>query len=616
MEKLGNYVAVKELSGTAWAKLYRGFKVDGKAKERALIYQVPLALQSPDQFPHHLAVLDVLHHEMAGGKFLFGHKYISGFPLNMVMARCDRDGFPLPMDHALLIMERVLSAWEDYKLGLPHPFLIWMTFDGEVKCSPLPLAKVFPKWKHDELLPWLSPQVAGGAEWSRPDQVWAAGSLFFQLLTGKTLPSGASDDTRVAAILKTPAMVEGPIPKDLQMILLKALASKVEERYQHIKEMREELGQLIYSGAYTPTTFNLAFFMHTLFREESDGEEKLLEQENALDLTPVLAPPPPPKPASPPPSAAPQGPARSTPSFAQAPEPETETKKSPALFIGLAAVAVVLVLAGIFFFNRGSEPPVPQGPSPAEVKRQEEMAAKLKEAEQKILDMEAASAKNKEELEKLQKAQKEGQKNPEIDKEIERKKQEILDAEKRAAAMKKEMEAKKEPSAPPPSTTPASVVAGPAVPATNPAGSPGAPSTPPPTVPTPAVVSPVPAPQDAATPKVEPAPAAPAKPVSTVKEGDLVPISGVDNAPVPTKKVLPTPPPIAKMKRMTSKVTLKVLVSEKGKPDQVEVVSISPPSSVGFDKAAVEAVKRWEFQPATKDGVRVKCWFLVPVVFE
>ncbi len=624
MEKLGNFVAVKTLDSTAWAKLHRGFWVEGKSKERAIVYQVPQAIQAPDKFPHHLAVLDVLHHEIAKGELLFGHKYIAGFPLSMVLARCDRDGFPLPLDHALLIMERVLSGWEDYKLGLPHPFLIWMTFDGEVKCSVLPLPRAFPRWKHDELLPWLSPQLIAGQEWERPDQVWAAGALFFQLLTGRVLPASESDDERVAAILQTPAMAEGPIPKDLQMILLKALASKSEERYQHIRDMREELGQLIYSGAYTPTTFNLAFFMHTLFREEADGEEKVLEKEDALDLAPILAPPPPPKPAEPPSQAASQGPARPAPSFAQIPEAEPEAKKSPGLFIGLAAAAVVLVAAGVFFLRGGEKPaPTPQGPTPAELQRQADMAAQLEEYKAKMEELEATAAQNKEELEKLQKVQKEGKKSPEIEKEIERKRQEVLEAEQRREQMKKEMDQKKEPApaapaggGPPPVTgtaatppAPASTVPGAAPPSTPPVlPGPGAPA---------GTTTPTPIPASADPTPAKPV-SVPAKPVPSVKEGELVSISEVDSPPVPMKKVNPDFPPIARMKKITGKVTLKVLVSEKGKPEQVEVVTISPSSAtnVGFDKAAVEAVKKWEFQPATKDGIRVKCWFLVPVVFD
>jgi len=107
--------------------------------------------------------------------------------------------------------------------------------------------------------------------------------------------------------------------------------------------------------------------------------------------------------------------------------------------------------------------------------------------------------------------------------------------------------------------------------------------------------------------------------VVTDDQGNPLPGASVTiESGAPMKKVNPDFPPIARMKKITGKVTLKVLVSEKGKPEQVEVVTISPSSAtnVGFDKAAVEAVKKWEFQPATKDGIRVKCWFLVPVVFD
>lgn len=189
MDKHGSFISLALVDGTAWGAIFRGFKAeDPKTREHSLFYQVPLAFKLPESYPHHIAVLDVLHHEMVQGKLYFGHRYVSGFPLSLVLKRCERDGFPLPLDHALLIMERVLAAFEEYRPGFPHPFLIWMTYEGEVKCSPLPLSRAFPKWKHDELLAYWSPQLIDGEEWSRADQVYAAGALFFELLTGSPFP--------------------------------------------------------------------------------------------------------------------------------------------------------------------------------------------------------------------------------------------------------------------------------------------------------------------------------------------------------------------------------------------------------------------------------------------
>ena len=95
-----------------------------------------------------------------------------------------------------------------------------------------------------------------------------------------------------------------------------------------------------------------------------------------------------------------------------------------------------------------------------------------------------------------------------------------------------------------------------------------------------------------------------------------MPMAEVDTAPVPIKKVAPLYPAIAKMRRVSGQVTVKILVSETGKPLEINVVSVNPPSNLGFDKAAVEAIRQWEFQPARKEGVRVKTWFIIPIPFE
>jgi protein TonB len=60
-------------------------------------------------------------------------------------------------------------------------------------------------------------------------------------------------------------------------------------------------------------------------------------------------------------------------------------------------------------------------------------------------------------------------------------------------------------------------------------------------------------------------------------------------------------------------VLLRVLVSEKGTPLQVEIVRRAP---VGLTESAVEAVKRWTFAPAMKAGVAVRTWMTVPIPFE
>jgi len=64
---------------------------------------------------------------------------------------------------------------------------------------------------------------------------------------------------------------------------------------------------------------------------------------------------------------------------------------------------------------------------------------------------------------------------------------------------------------------------------------------------------------------------------------------------------------------MGGMVLLRVLVSERGTAQEVEVLRRAPG---GLTESAVDAVRRWTFSPATKAGVPVKTWMTVPIPFE
>ena len=69
------------------------------------------------------------------------------------------------------------------------------------------------------------------------------------------------------------------IPKPLAEILLKSLARDPGSRYGEMQEMRKAIDTLLFSGDFTPTTFNLAFFMHSLYREDIEREARALKED-------------------------------------------------------------------------------------------------------------------------------------------------------------------------------------------------------------------------------------------------------------------------------------------------------------------------------------------------
>jgi protein TonB len=79
--------------------------------------------------------------------------------------------------------------------------------------------------------------------------------------------------------------------------------------------------------------------------------------------------------------------------------------------------------------------------------------------------------------------------------------------------------------------------------------------------------------------------------------------------------VRPVYPEIARTARLEGRVILQAVICRDGSVTEVEVLSCNQPS-LGFEDAAVEAVKQWRYEPATADGDTVDVYFTIMVDFE
>jgi len=72
-------------------------------------------------------------------------------------------------------------------------------------------------------------------------------------------------------------------------------------------------------------------------------------------------------------------------------------------------------------------------------------------------------------------------------------------------------------------------------------------------------------------------------------------------------------PPAARRMNRSAEVTVRALVDEKGRVEKAE--RVGAPVGMGFDEAALEVARLSAYNPATKDGVRVKMWISMKVTF-
>ncbi len=103
-------------------------------------------------------------------------------------------------------------------------------------------------------------------------------------------------------------------------------------------------------------------------------------------------------------------------------------------------------------------------------------------------------------------------------------------------------------------------------------------------------------------------------PAAKIKAGDVIPLGEADVPPRQIRNAGPVYPNVARSMRKEGSITLNILISETGDVIQTAVIGGNR-GSMGFDKAAENAVRKWKFTPAEKGGVPVRVWKSVTIAF-
>jgi TonB family protein len=668
-EEFGSYLLLKKLTEDPLGETFRAGKLGREGLEQVVLLRV-LNGKGMDgdrlwqKISGRAAVQQALKSPNIGGGVDLGrvrsypytaYDYISGKNLAVLLAQSAKQGMPVPADHALLIAERMAlalaNAYEsrvgDERLlhGFLTPQLVMISNEGETRLLGFEIAAGLRElaqtgWRDSDLLPYLAPEATSPGPVGRADDVWSLGAILFELLTGERLPAasavgvagyGPAIDAAVTANDGT------PIVAPIAALLKKSLVPR-EQRIGDVVQWHKTLSKLMIDGHYSPNTFNLAFFMHGLFRDEIEREGQEIQAEKKLAVSGYSASGRTAAPSALSTMAIPVAAAGAASAAGTAAAPADFREKTgvreptwpgtppPAAAAGskkgmLAAIAAVVVLGlgggAWFLFGRGNvkpaptpvaQPaatlpapaaaavPAPQGtevaaaaPSPEEIQKQiaamfearsKEMEAKLKgQYDDKIkgLQKQLEESQRPEHATALPAVSTHQEPPPTVEPKTSPKPEPAPEKEVPVAAA----------SAPPPVPVPAPSTAKPESPRSEPARA-------------------EPAARNAAgTPSTASA--------GGIKPGDLVQLGPGVVKPQVAGMPEPRYPAAARRMNRAAQVDLKVLVDERGNVLQAE--STGSKVGFGFDEAAMEAARRSTFHPATKDGVRVKMWTMMRVTF-
>ena len=387
-EKFGRFVLLEELETSGLGIEYRAAKLSPAGLEKIVsLLRIKPAVSARTEpvkaLMEHIKFAAQLHNPnilrihgigKVDAAYYVSYELIEGKSLRTVFERTRQDGFPFSVDHTLLIASKTCSALEyahgrkvdggaRYFHGFLTPGCVLVSYEGEVRLRgfglwPSRIREAGAATPDEDA--YLAPEQASGGPGDHRSDVWAIGALLFEMLTGVRASGDGQREDPVARLaqarMKNTAGDEEGLPRPIAEILRKALAADPAARFAEVQELRKAVDALLFSGDFSPTTFNLAFFMHSVFRQDIDREARALREEKEASYADYLADEPAPAPGA----AVPPATAVAVAPVAEAAAAPMPVASPPERRVSAPAAAVAAPLA-----EASAPAPAPVMPAPA-----------------------------------------------------------------------------------------------------------------------------------------------------------------------------------------------------------------------------------------------------------
>lgn len=659
----GPYILLEKIATGGMAELFKAKKkgVEGFEKTLAIKKILP-HLSDNEEFVKmfideaklaahltHPNIVQIYDLGKINNAYYIAMEYVDGKDLRSILKKTKQLECPMPIAIAVFIAARLCNALdyahrfrneEGTLMNIVHrdisPQNIIISYEGETKLVDFGIAKAAVKAHQTQIgalkgkLLYMSPEQASAKIVDKRSDVFALGIVLWEMIANRALfyEKGDSEvsiiDKVREAVIPDIGKYRKNVPPELIAILSKALQKNPELRYQDASEMLSDLDKLLHKMNLQISQNLLSKYISALFSEDMEllqdinkqlepqvVETVVIEKEKKAEIVPELI-------------------SEKAPLIEEKPKLEKPPVSTPKLelygediygkkeksYLKYIIPPIVLIAAALLLIGTFREHPT-AATKVAKEKGQPEVIQENKASKPEFVSNEGAKTEipvQKEEIKPsgVKEEKVSGEEKPlgiEPKEPLKKEGEVLVGAEKPSAAEVKEAETEtniKEGAkgiSPPPPPSPkegegeGSVGEKPAELSQpeNPVEAEGPKET---------KETTLPPPEEPKEPKLPPK--------EEIKEGDLVSIGPDVSMPEAIKKPLPTYPLAAKKVGIEGLVILQALISEKG-----DVINIKPlrGNQILMD-AAIEAVKKWKFKPATKNGIKVKIWYTITIPFK
>ena len=302
----GKYTLLRRLTIGGMAELYLARSADNFGVERVAVLKVIAARFAKDpafarMFQDEARIAATLNHPNIGQVFdvgeVMGRQYLAmeflhGQDLREIVRRLSSLGQGgLPLAIAVHVGCGICAALEfahnargidGTPLGIIHrdvsPSNIMVRYDGHVKLLDFGIAKAKNRSALTEpgtikgKVRYLSPQQLMGEGIDHRSDIFTLGISLWEATVGRHLFEGEQDIQVYEAIhsgrIRPPSSVIADYPRDLEAIVLKALAYRAEDRYASAALMQHDLERYAIDNKLPLAESQTARFMRVLFEEE------------------------------------------------------------------------------------------------------------------------------------------------------------------------------------------------------------------------------------------------------------------------------------------------------------------------------------------------------------
>jgi beta-lactam-binding protein with PASTA domain/tRNA A-37 threonylcarbamoyl transferase component Bud32 len=212
----------------------------------------------------HPNIVSIYDRGEAEGTYYIAMEFLDGRSLKeLIVSRG-----PAPVSVAIEYTRQILSALRfAHRNGIVHrdikPHNVLVDGEGRLKVTDFGIARAGASQMTEAgsiigTAQYLSPEQAKGSSVDQTSDLYSVGIVLYELLTG-VVPFSGDTPVEIAmkhlsAIPDAPSSHRSEIPRELDKVVLRALAKDPHERYQTAEEMDADLGRVARGAAVSPAT--------------------------------------------------------------------------------------------------------------------------------------------------------------------------------------------------------------------------------------------------------------------------------------------------------------------------------------------------------------------------